>query len=180
LPANLRKRELYWNAAYLEGIANQSTEDMIDIDEAKFKLKTQNRKRGKVIRERRVNAWGKYKRGGREQTTSWPFPGVDSRQTPFSFHKLYSEGGTDMQHFYGFMVELIDYLDTNFPGRGFCFTMDSLNIHNHKHPMVLYLIYNSGHRVVFRAPYWSCDGPIEYVFNTIQTHLQMQYNAVHL
>jgi hypothetical protein len=147
---------------------------MIDIDEAKFKLETQNRKRGKVIRERRVNAWGKYKRG--EEGTNLIMAISGSRQTPFSFHKLYSEGGTDMQRFYGFMVELIDYLDTNFPGRGFCFTMDNLNIH--KHPMVLYLIYNSGHRVVFRAPYWSCDGPIEYVFNTIQTHLQMQYNAV--
>jgi hypothetical protein len=63
LPANLHKRERYWNSAYPEGIANQSTEDMIDIDKAKFKLGTQNRKRGKVIRERMVNAQGKYKRG---------------------------------------------------------------------------------------------------------------------
>ena len=50
--------------------------------------------------------------------------------------------------------------------------MDNLNIH--KHPVVLNLINNAGHRVVFRAPYWSCDGPIEYVFNTIHFKLQME------
>ena len=49
--------------------------------------------------------------------------------------------------------------------------MDNLNIH--KHPMILDLIEESGHRIVFRAPYWSCDGPIEYVFNTIHVKLQM-------
>jgi transposase len=99
-----------------------------------------------------------------------------SEQTPFSFHRLYSEGGTDLQRFYEFMSAFMDYLDANFPGRRFTFTMDNLNIH--KHAMILNLIHVCGHRVVFRAPYWSCDGPIEYVFNTIQTHLQMQYNTV--
>jgi hypothetical protein len=84
-----------------------------------------------------------------------------------------------MQRFYGFMVELIDYLGTNFPGRGFCFAMDNLNIH--KHPMVLYLIYNSGHRVVFRAPYWYCDGPIEYVsrHNTNKSQNAIQCSCIH-
>jgi hypothetical protein len=44
--------------------------------------------------------------------------------------------------------------------------------------MILNLIHARRHRVVFHAPYWPCDGPIEYVFNTIQTYLQMQYNTV--
>ena len=30
------------------------------------------------------------------------------------------------------------------------------------------VIYQAGHRVVPRAPYWSVDGAIEYVFNTLQ------------
>jgi hypothetical protein len=29
------------------------------------------------------------------------------------------------------------------------------------------------YRIVFRAPYWSCDGAIEYVFNTIHTYLEI-------
>jgi hypothetical protein len=28
----------------------------------------------------------------------------------------------------------------------------------HKHPIICDLIDDSGHRVVYRAPYWSCDG----------------------
>jgi hypothetical protein len=38
--------------------------------------------------------------------------------------------------------------------------------------------YNCGHRIVFQAPYWSCDGAIEYVFNSLQTRLQMKINGV--
>ena len=33
-------------------------------------------------------------------------------------------------------------------------------------------------RVVFRVPYWSCDGPIEYVFNKIQTDLQGPFGDI--
>ena len=49
--------------------------------------------------------------------------------------------------------------------------MDNLNIH--KHPMIWDMIEDAGYRVVFRAPYWSCDGAIEYVFSTIHVKLQM-------
>ena len=55
-------------------------------------------------------------------------------------------------------------------------TMDNLNIH--KHGLILNLIRNAGYRVVFRAPYWSCDGAIEYVFNTIHTYLEMDDGQV--
>ncbi len=35
------------------------------------------------------------------------------------------------------------------------------------------LIAHAGHRIEYRAPYWSCYGAIEYVFNTIHTELEM-------
>ena len=54
--------------------------------------------------------------------------------------------------------------------------MSNLNID--KSPIILNLIEVAGNQVVFRAPYWSCDGPIEYVFNTIHTKLQMDYGGV--
>ena len=54
--------------------------------------------------------------------------------------------------------------------------MDNLNIH--KHPLILDLIDDAGHRIVFRAPYWSCDGATEYVFITIRVKLQMNDNGV--
>ena len=35
------------------------------------------------------------------------------------------------------------------------------------------IIRNAGHRIAFCAPYYSVDGPIEYVFNTIQGILRI-------
>jgi len=61
--------------------------------------------------------------------------------------------------------------DAHRPGKSFLFTMD--NLHIHKHPVILNLIHRRNHCVIFWAPYWSCDGAIEYIFNTIQTKLQM-------
>lgn len=42
------------------------------------------------------------------------------------------------------------------------------NLVSHHHPMVLALVRSYGHHVIFRAPYHAIDGPIEYVFNTIE------------
>ena len=75
----------------------------------------------------------------------------------FSFHRCYTEGGTDLWRFFNFMLELYDWLDAHWPGRSFLFTMDNLNLH--WHPVTTSLIYAHGHRVVFRAPY--CDSAIE-------------------
>ena len=44
--------------------------------------------------------------------------------------------------------------------------MDNLN--THRNQIVAAMINIHGHRIVFRAPYYPVDGPIEYVFNTIQ------------
>ena len=49
----------------------------------------------------------------------------------------------------------------------YVFTMDNLN--THRNIAVIALIHLFGHGVVFRAPYWAVDGPIEFIFNTIQT-----------
>ena len=54
--------------------------------------------------------------------------------------------------------------------------MDNLNVH--KNPLVIGLILNAGHQVVFRAPYWSVDGAIEYVFNTVHTLLEILFDNI--
>lgn len=48
--------------------------------------------------------------------------------------------------------------------------MDNLNIHTD--PMIRLMIEDAGHSLAYRAPYWSCDGSIEYVFNTLHTQLE--------
>jgi transposase len=47
------------------------------------------------------------------------------------------------------------------------------NLLAHHHDATLNAILNAGHRFVFRAPYWPVDGPIEYVFNTIEMALDV-------
>ncbi|KAL7451696.1 hypothetical protein ACHAWC_003509 [Mediolabrus comicus] len=166
---NLLMRKMYWESPYPLGIAGEDTDDIIDIDEARFNLESADRTYGKVAREFRCNLRGNYKKGDPGTNLIMAISG-DSNN-PVSFHRLYSSGGTDLYRFYTFMSELIEFLNTNYPGRSFLFTMDNLNIH--KHFIILDLIEDAGHRIVFRAPYWSCDGAIEYVFNTIHTFLEM-------
>ena len=168
-PLNLSRRAEYWQQSYPAGVHDQDTARMIDIDEAGFTFLSKDRKRGKVTKQRRADARGNFKKGGGRVNLLMGISG-DS-QDPFEFHKLITEGGTDLWRFYCFMEDFIEWLSMNRQNEQFCFTMDNLNIH--KHPVILDLIEQAGHRVVFRAPYWSCDGPIEYVFNTIHVHLQM-------
>ena len=52
------------------------------------------------------------------------------------------------------------------------------NLDTHWNNAVLTLIYDAGHRVVFRAPYYPVDGAIEYVFNVIQCSLRMRLRLI--
>lgn len=55
--------------------------------------------------------------------------------------------------------------------------MDNLN--SHKHAIIAAMILGAGHRLIFRAPYYPVDGPIEYFFNTIQNLLCIQMREIH-
>jgi hypothetical protein len=116
---------------------------------------------------RQISVVSRYKKGDGGVSLIMAISG--DRNNVYSFHRQYTEGGTDLHRFSGFMRELTDDLAHNFPERSFCFTMDNINIH--KHASILEMIEDAGHRIVFRAPYWSCDGAIEYVFNIINTFL---------
>ncbi len=100
------------------------------------------------------------------------------RNYNMEWHDVWSqeEGGTDVYRVNVFLQRVIARLAIDHPDRSFCFTMDNLNLH--KNPMVLNLITGAGHRYLFRAPYWSADGPIEYVFNAIHTHLLMFFTEI--
>ena len=94
----------------------------------------------------------------------------------FLFHRCYTEGNTDLWRFYNYISELCSWLAEHRPWRLFLFTMDNLNLD--RSPLVQNLIHSFGHRIVYWAPYWSCDGPIKYVFNTIQMMMQMDPEGV--
>lgn len=168
-PINLFKRDNYWQQEYPFGVSGEETAIMIDIDECQFKLESQNHKHGKTIKGARCDSKGVYKNGAKAVSLLMGISG--SEDEPFYFHQTFSEGGTDLYRFYCFMEDFISFLALNRQGQSFCFMMDNLNIH--KNPLIISMIEDAGRRVVYRAPYWSCDGAIEYVFNTLHTLLQM-------
>ena len=167
-PMNLLKRNNYWHQQYPYGVLGVDINCIIDIDEAQFKLESQDRKRGVVAKDRRCNATGLYKKGA--NAISLLMAISSDEEEPFQFHQQFQRGGTNLARFYNFIDELLNQLAEQFPNQQFLFTMDNLNIH--KHQSVKDLIHNAGHGIVYRAPYWSCDGAIEYVFNTLQSCLQ--------
>ncbi len=116
-------------------VAGDSTRVLIDIDESGYRLNSQNCSFGKVTREKRCDARGKYKNGEGGVNLLMAILGDERNGHSFSFHKCFTKGGMDLLRFFDFMLELCDWLAVNCPGRQFLFTMDNLNIH--KHPMII-------------------------------------------
>ena len=92
LPLNQFKHDQYWGAAYPDGVQGESTRDVIDIDESCFKLESQNRKYGKVTRQRRCDARGKYRKGAGTISLLMAISGDERVGEAFSFHRTYTEG----------------------------------------------------------------------------------------
>jgi hypothetical protein len=176
LPLNRYKRHVFWNHNYPLGRADVQTQDMIDVDEAGFKIESTNPSFGKTVSWLRCYLEGEY---NRDKKVNCMMAISADRNYNMAWHDIWpqEEGGTDVYRVYTFFRRVIDRLTIDHPGRSFCFTMDNLN--THKNPMVLNLITGEGHRYLFRAPYWSVDGPIEYVFNTIHTHLLSFFTLIH-
>jgi hypothetical protein len=174
LPLNILRRSIFWNMNYPFGIADIAMEDQIDIDEAGIFLETADRSWGKAVTGMRVRAPGPY--GHSEKWTL--LMAVAGREGPLDrFVRLEQRPGTDIHFFYAFIRDIIDQIGPGTPGNRRCFTMDNLTAH--KHPTVLNLILASGHRFAFRAPYYPVDGPIEYVFHTIQYQLTINMHHIY-
>ena len=172
----MHKRHVFWNHNYPLGRADVQTQDMIDVDEAGFKIESTNPSFGKTVSWLRCYLEGEYNRD--KKVNCMMAISADGKYN-MAWHDIWpqEEGGTDVYRVYTFFRRVIDRLTIDDPGRFFCFTMDNLN--THKNPMVLNLITGEGHRYLFRAPYWSVDGLIEYVFNTIHTHLLSFFTQIH-
>lgn len=172
---NLHKRQRFWTNNYPFGRADIRTRDMIDMDEAGFKIEATNPSWGKSVSWSRCHTDGSY---NRERKLNCMM-GISADSTiNMSWHDVWPqcEGGTTLYRVYVFFERIIDWLDAHHPGRVFCFTMDNLNIHSN--PIILHLITSRGHRYLFRAPYWSVDGPMEYVFNTMHVKLLLFFRQI--
>ena len=89
-PNNLRKRD-YWEEPFPSGVNNQDTALVIDIDKTRFKIDDQDRKRGKVTKQRCANSKGNYEKGDRNMSLLMRISG--NQQDLCEFHQIASEGG---------------------------------------------------------------------------------------
>ena len=94
--ANLFKRQQYWHAQFPDGLQGENTRDIIDLDKSNYKLETQNRKFGKVTREKWCDGRGKYKKGEGSVSLLMAISGNEQAGQSFSFRRCFVEGGTDL------------------------------------------------------------------------------------
>ena len=161
---NRYKRYRYWTMNYPNGIADIRRDDMIDVDEAGIKLEHANRRMGKAALSGRVRQRGNYGHG-ENHTLKMAISGDPEGRCWVRF----DTAGTDAISFAAFIESILELLPPGTPGNRKCFIMDNLLAHHN--PLTLNAILAAGHRFVFRAPYYPVDGPIEYVFNTIEMAL---------
>ena len=169
-PINIHKRQRYWTMPYPFGRADVRTQDMIDMDQCGMKIEATNPHYGKSLSWERCHFEGSY---NRDKKLNVMMAVSADRNYDMEWHDCWpqEEGGTNLFRLLVFFTRVMDRLDIDYPGRSFCFTMDNLNIHHN--PILQNLITSRGHRYLYRAPYWSVDGPMEYVFNTLHTLLLM-------
>jgi hypothetical protein len=148
---------------------------MIDVDECGLKIDASNPNFGKCVSWERCHFDGAY---NREKKLNLMMAISADTDYNMEWHSLWpqEEGGTNLYRMYRFIESIIDQLAVDWPGRSFCFTMDNLNVHHS--PVLLNLIVNHGQRYLFRAPYWSVDGPMEYIFNTIHNLLLRHFRTI--
>ena len=77
--------------------------------------------------------------------------------------------GTTAEMFREFIFGLLQRLP-RYPSRVFIWD----NLSSHYDPEVALAIYEAGHCILPRPPYSPQDGPIEYVFNTVEVQLRLR------
>lgn len=173
LPINQQKRWNFWNLEYPFGIANINREDLIDMDEAAVFIETVNRKYGKATIGRRCREVGPYGHSTKHVLTMAVSACPNDK---YRDYLLEQKSGTTILDFVEFIQRILLGIGPGTPERRRCFLMDNLSAHHS--PIIYQLIADAGHRIVFRAPYYPEDGPIEFVFNHIEQRLtDYQYHA---
>jgi hypothetical protein len=182
---NIQKRVMFWTLPYPYGVRDILAEDMIDFDEAAFFLETANRSRGKAYINCRVREHGPYGHSERWNMMLAISGGRDGLRW-----SRFRRDNCNLLTLSEFIESILDDIGDADPENGIrrrCFTMDNLYVHHN--PLIAQMIFARGHRLAFRAPYYPVDGPIEYVFNTLQqaltqrlyliTNHQELYNHIH-
>jgi hypothetical protein len=173
LPRNILKREIFWNVDFPAGIVGINRADLIDIDETGLFIESSTRTHGKAMIGRRVREVGPYGHSTKF-TLIMAITGCDQDDNiPKKFYELERRNGTSFIDFVRFITSILDVIGPGTAARRRTFLMD--NLASHRNPWIRMLIENRGHRLLYRPPYYPEDGPIEYVFNNIETQLKAHF-----
>lgn len=173
LPVNKRKRWVFWNLPYPFGIADIRRQDMIDLDECGVEVQSADRHWGKAYVGKRVSQTGPYQKSTKYNLL---LAILGDGTNPRRWSDIWTGEGTTGQRMISFVQGTLNDIGPGTPHRRYCFIMDNLSSHHNVHMAAL--IFAAGHRLAFRAPYYPIDGPIEYVFNTIQCILRIRIDAI--
>jgi hypothetical protein len=147
--------------------------ETIDLDEADAFVETENLKWGKCAIRMHCREAGPY---GHSKKTTFAMA-IASGPCRSRWRKLSLRPGTDLQFFIDFIQEILNDIGPGTAQHRRCFLMDNLS--THRHQIIAQMIIAAGHRSVYRVPYYPVDGPIEYVFNTIQQELGHRMHLIH-
>ena len=165
---------MFWNLPYPYGIADIPREDLIDLDEYGAELSTADRKIGKVYLGVRCKQSGLYSKT-EKLNLLLAISGDDDN--PMRWRDIWTGEGTTGIRMADFIRRIIkDLAALGTPDRRFSFIMD--NLRSHHNQQMAAIIIGAGHWLVFRAHYYPVDGPIEFVFNTIQGVLRIRNDLI--
>ena len=88
-------------------------------------------------------------------------------------------GVIDTYHFLQNIINNIGIGGVNAAGVNNTHTFICDNLTAHHNALIRLLINNNQHRLVFRAPYYPVDDPIEFFFNHLQQQLTHELHNVH-
>lgn len=174
LPINKQKRWMFWNLPFPYGIADIPREELIDLDECGIELSSADRKIGKAYVGKRCQQSGLY---SKTDKLNLLLAISGDHENPMRWRDIWTGEGTTGNRMADFIRKIIkDLAALDTPSCRFCFIMD--NLRSHHNQQMAAIIIGAGHRLVFRAPYYPVDGPIEYVFNTIQGILRIRNDRI--
>ena len=158
---NMFRRQCFWTLPYPLGVAAILRHLLMDFDECALYLQTANRTIGKAYLGARVREPGLY--GHDEKWTLMMC--ID----PAGFKHVWFRkvAGTTGVDFRAFMDEVLQRLPAHTQRT---ILMDNLS--SHYDPIAWINVAAAGHRFLPRPCYAPQDGPIEYVFNTLECALR--------
>jgi len=167
---NIIDRWMFWNLPYPFGRANIPVMSLIDVDECGIMVEQTNRHYGKSCFGFRVVEKGKYGRGVKWTVT------LAVAASGERWCRVEAKAGTEAVDYVDFIQHILETISPDAYEGVRTILMDSLSAH--RCPLVHQSIIEAHQQLLYRPKYTPADGPIEYVFNTLQAELRVRMRDI--